>query len=96
MEIRNFLDKRLERLYAKNDRKGLAPEVIEKLRKMFDFLEAIEDPEELRSLPSWKAHRLSGDRKDFWSLHVTRNWRLTFRVDTTENEIKDVNYEDYH
>jgi toxin HigB-1 len=96
VEIRNFLDKRLERLYSKNDPKGFPPEAVEKLRKMLDFLEAMENQEELRALPNWKAHRLSGDRKGAWSLHVTRNWRLTFRIDTIENEIKDVNYEDYH
>jgi len=39
---------------------------------------------------------MSGDRKGTWSLYVTRNWRLTFKVDAAENEILDVNYEDYH
>jgi proteic killer suppression protein len=42
----------------------------------------------------WKAHQLTGDRKGVWSLHVTRNWRLTFEV--KGDEIVDVNYEDYH
>jgi proteic killer suppression protein len=96
LEIRSFLDKRLERLYSKNDRKGFSPEVIDKLRKMLDFLEAMQDPEELRSLPTWKAHRLTGNRKGSWALHVTRNWRLTFRIDTQEQAIKDMDYEDYH
>lgn len=39
---------------------------------------------------------MSGNRKGAWSLHVTRNWRLTFRVDVAEGKILDVNYEDYH
>ena len=95
MEIRNFLDRRLERLYTKNDRRGFSPDVIKKLSKMFDFLENMQDPEELEALLSWKAHRLSGS-KDVWSLHVTANWRLTFQVDVATNEIKDVNYVDYH
>jgi toxin HigB-1 len=43
----------------------------------------------------WKAHQLTGDRKGVWSLHVTRNWRLTFWIDD-ENEISDLNLEDYH
>jgi proteic killer suppression protein len=42
----------------------------------------------------WKAHRLAGDRKGVWSLHVTRNWRLTFQIE--DGDIFDVNYEDYH
>ena len=29
-------------------------------------------------------------------LSVTRNRRLTFRIDSAENEICDVNLEDYH
>jgi proteic killer suppression protein len=40
------------------------------------------------------AHQLSGNRKGVWSLHVTRNWRLTFRIEN--GEILDVNFEDYH
>jgi plasmid maintenance system killer protein len=36
------------------------------------------------------------DRKGTWSLSVTRNRRLTFRVDIAEREIYDVNLEDYH
>lgn len=48
------------------------------------------------ALPSWEAHTLTGDRKGTWSLSVTRNRRLTFRIDTTEQEICDLNLEDYH
>ena len=44
----------------------------------------------------WKAHILTGDRKGTWSLSVTRNRRLTFRIDTVEHEVCDVNLEDYH
>ena len=51
-------------------------------------------PEQLRALPTWKAHILTGDRKGSWSLHVTRNRRLTFRVE--DDEIVDINLEDYH
>jgi plasmid maintenance system killer protein len=34
------------------------------------------------------------DRKGTWSLTVTRNRRLTFRIDVTEQEIYDVDLED--
>jgi proteic killer suppression protein len=39
--------------------------------------------------------KLLGDRKGTWSLSVTGNRRLTFRIDQ-ESEICDVNLEDYH
>jgi proteic killer suppression protein len=96
VRIRNFIHKGLKKLYADDATKGVPPDTVDKLRKMFAFLDDMEDPEELRMLPSWKAHTLTGDRKGTWSLSVTANRRLTFRIDTTEREIYDVNLEDYH
>ena len=84
MKIRNFVHKSLKRLYLEDRAKGLPPDTVDKLRKMLAYLDDMEDPEELRSLPTWKAHTLTGDRKGAWSLHVTRNRRLTFRIDTAE------------
>jgi proteic killer suppression protein len=63
---------------------------------MLAFLDDMQEPEELRAFAIWKAHTLSGDRKGTWSLSVTRNRRLTFRIDTKEQEICDINLEDYH
>jgi len=96
VKIRNFVHKGLKRLYEEDVTKGVPPDTVDKLRKMLAFLDDMQDPEELRSLPSWKTHMLSGDRKGTWSLNVTRNRRLTFRIDTEEREICDVNLEDYH
>jgi len=76
--------------------KALPPDTVDKLRKMLAYLDDMEDPEELRTLTAWKAHTLTGDRKGTWSLSVTRNRRLTFRIDAAEREICDVNLEDYH
>jgi proteic killer suppression protein len=69
---------------------------VDKLSKMLAYLDDMEDPEELRALTSWKAHSLAGDRKPTWSLSVTHNRRLTFRIDGVEREICDLNLEDYH
>lgn len=96
MRIRNFVHKGLKRLYSDDNAKGLPHDAVDKLHKMLAFLQDMEDADELRSIPIWKAHPMTGNRKGSWSLHVTSNWRLTFRVDTEENEICDLNYEDYH
>ena len=96
MKIRNFVHKGLKRLYVDDSAKGIPPDTVDKLRKMLAFLDDMKDAEELRGLLSWKAHILTGDRKGTWSLSVTANRRLTFRVDTAEDEIYDVNLEDYH
>ena len=95
VKIRNFAHKGLKGLYAEDSAKGVPPATADKLRKILAFLDDMQDPEELRSLPSWKAHTLSGDRKGIWSLSVTRNRRLTFRIDPVEREICDLNLEDY-
>ena len=63
---------------------------------MLTFLEAMEHSREMRQIPGWKAHLLTGSRKGIWSLTVTRNWRMTFRIDQIEREIHDLDFEDYH
>jgi len=96
VRIRNFAHKGLRTLYSDNSAKGVPPDSADKLRKMLAFLDAMQDPEELRALPSWKPHTLTGDRKGTWSLTVTRNRRLTFRIHAADLEICDLNLEDYH
>jgi toxin HigB-1 len=96
VKIRNIVHKSLKRLYAEDTAKGVPPDTVDKLRKMLAFLDDMQEPEELRALASWKVHTLTGDRKGTWSLSVTRNRRLTFRIDTAEQEICDLNLEDYH
>ncbi|WP_426012498.1 hypothetical protein [Caulobacter sp. DWR2-3-1b2] len=40
------------------------------------------------------AHQLTGDREGVWSLTVTKNWRMTFRIDDAL-AIEDMDREDY-
>ena len=94
MKVRSFAHKGLRRLYEDNSSKGVNAETVDKLRKILAFLDAMQHPEELRALPTWKAHILTGDRKGTWSLHVTRNRRMTFRIE--DDEIIDIDLEDYH
>jgi toxin HigB-1 len=96
VKIQSFAHKGLRKLYEDDETKGVGAAAADKLRKMLLFLDEMEDAEELRALPSWKAHTLAGDRKGTWSLSVTGNRRLTFRLDKTRGEIFDLNLEDYH
>jgi len=96
VKIRNFVHKGLKRLYTEDSTKGVPPDNADKLRKMLAFLDDMENPDELWALPHWRAHTLTGDRSGAWSLSVTKNRRLTFRVDVREGEIYDLNLEDYH
>jgi proteic killer suppression protein len=96
MKIREFVHKGLKKLYEEDSAKGVPASSADKLRKMLAFLDGMGDAEELRGLPAWKAHRLTGDRKGTWSLSVTGNVRLTFCIDAAEREIRAMNLEDYH
>lgn len=96
MKIRNVIHKGLRRFIENDEASGLQPAVVVKVQRIVSFLQEMEREEELRSVPSWKAHMLTGDRKGTWSLLVTKNWRMTFRIDRAEIEIIDLDYEDYH
>lgn len=62
---------------------------------MLAYLGAIETEEELHVPPNFGAHPLTGNRKGEWSLTVTRNWRMTFRINEV-SAIEDMDLEDYH
>ncbi len=96
MTIRTVAHRGLRRFIERDDPSGLDPAVIEKVRNIITFLQEMEFPSELRRLSHWKAHQLSGDRKGTWSLAVSRDWRITFRVDGKSQEIHDLSFEDYH
>ena len=96
MRIRNVVHKGLRRFIEDDEATGLQAAVVPKVRRIVTFLQDMEREDELRTVPSWKAHQLTGDRKGTWSLFVTKNWRMTFRIDRDEIEIIDLDYEDYH
>ena len=62
---------------------------------MLAYLAAAGTVEELKIPPNYGAHKLTGNREGYWSLSVTKNWRMTFRVNQVL-AIEDVDLEDYH
>lgn len=96
MLIRSVAHRGLRRFLERDDASGLAPQAVERIRNILTFLQYMQDVEELRDVPGWKAHLLAGSRRGTWSLTVTRNWRITFRVDAEAGEIEALDFEDYH
>lgn len=96
MEIRNIRHKGLRRFVEKNDPRGLPQDYVAKIADIMAFLIDMEDIDEVFDLQKYKPHRLSGDRAGVYSFYVTPNWRITFKHDETEDELYDVDYEDYH
>ena len=89
MEIAGIRHKAL-RAFAETGRvKGLPGNVIDRLRNMLAYLDAIASPVP----PNFGAHVPTGDRAGTWSLTVTKNWRMTFGLDDAGAII---DLEDYH
>lgn len=95
MRIENIRHKALRRFAEAGSSKGLPSESVERLRNMLAYLFAVAAAEELFVPPNFGAHRLTGDRAGTWALTVTRNWRLTFRINEA-GAIEDMDLEDYH
>jgi len=61
---------------------------------MLTVIEEAENIAELKTIPGWRFHPLKGDRKGIWSLKLTRNQRLTFRIEGSV--VSEIDIEDYH
>jgi len=95
VEIESIKHKALRHFAETGQSKGLPGDLVGRLRNMLAYLSAIETVEELRIPPNYGAHPLTGDRGGEWSLTVTKNWRMTFRV-SESLAIEDMDLEDYH
>ncbi len=96
MDIGVVRHKGLRRFVEDGDASGLPASFVEKIRNILTFVQDMESVDELSAIPTWRAHRMTGDRRGVWSLTVTRNWRMTFRVDEKTGTVEDLDFEDYH
>ena len=80
--------------YLENKARGLNQDLVPRIRTVLFALEAAPDIETLTGPPGWRIHQLKGDRAGDWSISVSGNWRLTFRIE--DGAILDLNLEDYH
>ena len=96
MEIRNIRHKGLRRFVEKSNSKGLPQVNVTKIADILAFLIDMESIEEVFDLQKHKPHLLTGARAGTYSLHVSANWRITFKHDARSNELYDIDYEDYH
>jgi proteic killer suppression protein len=95
MQIDSIRHRALRRFAETGLTKGLPSGSVDRLRRMLAYIDAIDAAEELRVPPNYGAHQLTGDRKGEWALTVTRNWRMTFRINAV-GAVEDMDLEDYH
>ena len=91
--IKTFKHKGLRRFFETGSVSGIQPGHKQRLRirlTAMDTAACIEDMD----LPNFRLHPLKGDRRGFWAINVSRNWRVVFKFQDGNAYI--VDYEDYH
>ena len=94
MIIGKFRHKGLRRLYEDDAMSGVPAHSIRKIKAILAALEFADNLSQVATMPGWKIHPLKGDRKGEYSISVTGNRRITFRLQG--NAVTEVNFEDYH
>ncbi|SDF09690.1 type II toxin-antitoxin system RelE/ParE family toxin [Rhodospira trueperi] len=94
MKLRTVRHRGLKRLIEDDDEREIRGDLVKRLRRILSALLTTEDMERFEGPPGWRVHQLHGDRAGTWSISVSGNWRLTFILH--DNEIHDLDLEDYH
>jgi len=92
MGIRNCIHKGLEELFVLGKSAKIGTRYAKNCIVILDFLRDLDDIDNCAGVKDF--HELKGKRKSTFSMHVTGNYRITFKWDN-EN-VCDVNFEDYH
>ena len=92
--IRNFKHKWLEEFFHNGESRYVPSELIKRLNRKLDMLNAVNELKDLKSPPSNHLHPLHGDRQGQWAISVSGSWRLCFRFE--EGEIIDLELTQYH
>lgn len=95
MDIETIRHKGLKKYFLSGNAKGLVGNV----QRIQLMLLSLENAQELSDLittpPNFNLHPLTGEKSGYWSMTVTRNWRMTFYV-SEDDRIYELNLEDYH
>jgi toxin HigB-1 len=94
VRIRSFRHKGLKRLYETGSSRGVRADLAAKIEAILHAIEQARRIEQVGMFPGWKLHPLKGARLGEWSVRVSGNYRITFRVDA--EDVADLDFEDYH
>ncbi len=91
--IKNFLHRGLKQFFIEDEKKLLSAKDLPRISRILDRLDSAVRIQDM-NLPGYKLHKLIGNKNNFWSVSVSGNWRITFRLEN--GDVYDVNLEDYH
>src|SRR4051794_18345319 len=78
--ILRFRHKGLERLFSEDDTSGVSANHLKRLRIVLAALASAGVPSDM-ALAGARLHPLYGDRKGYWSVSISGNWRVVFRFE---------------
>ncbi len=88
-----FRSRALRLLHEQRDFSRVDPRYAKKLAAILARMSRAKRLEDLR-VSGYRLHQLSGDRAGWWSIRVSANWRIIFRVEG--DILYDIDYVDYH
>ena len=95
MAITGFKSNALKRFFEKHDARKLQRQQLAKIVKILNHLDSGRPLQDLRIFRGYRLHELTGSDKGVWTVRVTGNRRITFRVDEHGNAY-DIDFADYH
>jgi toxin HigB-1 len=90
--IRSFRHRGLQRLWN-GDPSRVSAVLRDRLENVLAILDAAASPNDA-DLPGYRLHALKGPLKGYWSVTISGNWRVIFRVE--DGDVLDVDLVDYH
>ncbi|TGK08637.1 type II toxin-antitoxin system RelE/ParE family toxin [Leptospira selangorensis] len=92
--IKSFGDKETEKIFHQEFSKKIPPEIQSRALIKLLILENAEKEEDLKSPPANRFEHLKGNLKNYYSIRINDQWRITFKF--SEGNCFDVSIVDYH
>ncbi len=94
--LKKFRHKGLKRFFRDpryTDKRGISAEIKDRLIVILDALDVIEKADEM-DIAGLYFHPLKGNRRGAYSVRITGNWRMTWKMQGTD--VVDIDLENYH
>ena len=93
MAIQNIRHSGLKRFFERRDARRLPQDRLSRIAEILVKLDSMVVIADMNQ-HDYRLHPLKGDRKGYWSVRVSANWRITFRFEN--GTVFDVDLVDYH
>ena len=91
--IRTLKHRGLKRLFERGDQSKVSAKHLARIEDVLARLDIADTPN-FFDLPGYELHLLKGKLKGVWSVKISGNWRIIFRL--TNGDAFDVDLIDYH